>query len=173
VRGTLLTIKVESLRILNFNVEEVGELYDQCTAETGHVFTPQAKALTWELTRGHPGLVNALAKQALERSASDRTQPVVARDIEEAKEILIENRNIHFNHLIDQVQQSRVWGVLSSVLKGNLLSLSLPPDDLKYVEDLGLVGSGLNGLEVANPVYKEIFLFALMQREESQVEEHR
>jgi hypothetical protein len=36
-------IKVGSFTLRNFNLEEVGELYGQHTAETGQLFTPEAK----------------------------------------------------------------------------------------------------------------------------------
>ncbi|HEX4965921.1 MAG TPA: ATP-binding protein [Thermoanaerobaculia bacterium] len=47
-------IKVESLTLRNFNAGEVAELYEQHTADTGQVFTPEAKRLAFELTGGQP-----------------------------------------------------------------------------------------------------------------------
>ena len=55
-------IKVESLTLPNFTADEVAELYAQHTADTGQPFTPEAQALAFELTRGQPWLVNALAR---------------------------------------------------------------------------------------------------------------
>ncbi|HEY8375027.1 MAG TPA: AAA-like domain-containing protein, partial [Nannocystis sp.] len=59
-------IKDASLTLRNFTADEVRELYAQHTADTGQVFTPEASRRAYELTGGHPWLVNALAKEAVE-----------------------------------------------------------------------------------------------------------
>jgi type II secretory pathway predicted ATPase ExeA len=59
-------IKVQSLLMRNFRLEEVADLYAQHTAQTGQVFTDDAIHLAFELTQGQPWLVNALAKEVVE-----------------------------------------------------------------------------------------------------------
>jgi len=159
-------IKVESLTLRNFTAEEVGELFGQHTAETGQIFSPDAIALAWELTRGQPWLVNALARQAVEALVPDRTRPIEAEDIERAKEILIERRDTHLDSLVDRLRDPRVRRVIEPILAGELLSPDVLDDDLKLVEDLGLVARSA-GLEIANPIYREIIpraLTAVVQR---------
>ena len=56
-------IKDRSILLRNFTAEEVSELYAQHTEATGQVFTAEATALAYDLTRGQPWLVNALAQQ--------------------------------------------------------------------------------------------------------------
>ena len=51
----------------NFNLEEVGELYQQHTAATGQIFTPESIETAYDLTQGQPWLVNALAKEIVEK----------------------------------------------------------------------------------------------------------
>jgi hypothetical protein len=159
-------IKVESLTLRNFTAEEIGELYGQHTADTGQIFTPEAKALAWELTRGQPWLVNALARQAVEILVPDRTQPIEARHVERAKEILIERRDTHLDSLVDRLREPRVRRVIEPILAGELLSPDVLDDDVEFVEDLGLVARSA-GLEIANPIYREIIpraLTAVLQR---------
>ncbi|WP_148125609.1 ATP-binding protein, partial [Nostoc sp. PCC 7120 = FACHB-418] len=60
-------IKVTSITLRNFNAEEVVELYQQHTAATGQIFTPEATATAFDLTQGQPWLVNALAKEVVEK----------------------------------------------------------------------------------------------------------
>jgi hypothetical protein len=48
-------IKLESLRLGDFDQEELCELYAQHTADTGQVFTPEANSRAFELTQGSPG----------------------------------------------------------------------------------------------------------------------
>lgn len=45
-------IKVEFLTLQNFNAEEVAELYQQHTDDTGQVFLPKAVARAFDLTQG-------------------------------------------------------------------------------------------------------------------------
>jgi hypothetical protein len=154
-------IKVESLTLRNFTREEVAELYEQHTADTGQAFAPGAKDLAYELTRGQPWLVNALARQAVEVLVQDRRQPVEAAHIERAKEILIERRDTHLDSLIDRLREPRVRRILEPILTGELLPPDLLDDDVQFVKDLGLVASGPTGLEVANPIYREVIPRAL------------
>jgi hypothetical protein len=148
-------IKVESLTLRNFTDKEIGELYDQHTRETGQVFTADAKALAWELTRGQPWLVNSLARQAVENLVTDQSHPIEAAHLERAKEILIERRDTHLDSLIDRLREPRVRRIIEPILAGELLSPDLPFDDLQFVEDLGLLAPSA-GLEIANPIYREI-----------------
>lgn len=154
-------VKVESVTLSNFTASEVAELYEQHTADTGQVFTAEAKALAWELTRGQPWLVNALARQAVERIAPDPATPVTAGVIEAAKEILIQRRDTHLDSLIDRLREPRVRRVIESILAGEILPLDSLEDDAQLVFDLDLVAIGPCGLEIANPIYREFIPRAL------------
>ncbi len=154
-------IKIESLTLRNFTEAEIAEIYDQHTADTGQVFTSEAKALAWELTRGQPWLVNALARQAVEQENPDRSVPIGAAHIQRAKDALIERRDSHLDSLADRLREPRVRHVLEPILTGELLPPDLPEDDVQFVKDLGLAAPGLSGLEIANPIYREVIPRAL------------
>ncbi|HEX3532520.1 MAG TPA: ATP-binding protein [Thermoanaerobaculia bacterium] len=154
-------IKVESLTLRNFTREEVAELYEQHTADTGQVFSPEAKILAYELTRGQPWLVNALARQAVEVLVRDPKVAVEAAHIDRAREILIERRDTHLDSLIDRLREPRVRRIVAPILAGEFLPPDLLDDDVQFVKDLGLVASGPTGLEIANPIYREVIPRAL------------
>jgi type II secretory pathway predicted ATPase ExeA len=154
-------IKVESLTLPDFTAEEVAELYEQHTGETGQVFAAEATALAWELTRGQPWLVNALARQAVTRLATDRSRPVTAEIVERAKEELILRRDTHLDSLVHRLREPRVQRVIEPILAGELLPPDVLNDDVQFVKDLGLVTAGPAGLEVANPIYREVIPRAL------------
>jgi type II secretory pathway predicted ATPase ExeA len=154
-------VKVESVRLANFTAAEVTELYEQHTAETGQVLTPEAADLAWELTRGQPWLVNALARQAVEKVAPDVATPVTPAVIEAAKEILIQRRDTHLDSLIDRLREPRVRRIIEPILAGELLSPESLDDDVQLVLDLGLAAAGPRGLEIANPIYREVIPRAL------------
>jgi hypothetical protein len=154
-------VKVRSLTLDDFTAEEVAALYGQHTAETGQRFEPEAMALAWTLTHGQPWLVNALAAEVVERLVPDRRIDVAALHIERAKEILVERRDTHLDSLIDRLREPRVRRVLEPILAGTILPPDLADDDLQYAMDLGLVTSGAAGLEIANPIYREVIPRAL------------
>jgi hypothetical protein len=154
-------IKVRSLTLRDFTPEEVAELYAQHTADTGQHFEPEALSLAFELTQGQPWLVNALAKVTVEELVTDSSQPVRRTDIEQAKRVLIERRETHLDSLAERLREPRVRRIMEPMLAG--LSLGdVPEDDLRFVQDLGLVRMGsTGGVEMANPLYREVILRVL------------
>jgi len=154
-------IKVESLTLPNFTADEVAELYGQHTTDTGQPFTPEARALAFELTRGQPWLVNALARQAVEKLAPDRSVPIDASVIEAAKEALILRRDTHLDSLIERLREPRVRRVIEPIVAGETLPPDLLDDDVRFTLDLGLVVTTPQGLAIANPIYREVIPRAL------------
>jgi len=149
-------IKVESLTLRNFSFAEIQNLYQQHTEATGQIFSPEAINHAFYLTDGQPWLVNAIARQATEFLVTDRTQPITLAVIEQAKEILIQRQDTHLDSLAERLREDRVKVIIEPILAGEELP-NVPPDDLRYVLDLGLCKDGNGrGLEIANPIYKEV-----------------
>ncbi len=150
-------IKARSLTIGNFTAEEVMALYQQHTAATGQAFTDEAVARAFELTQGQPYMVNALAKVAVEELQPEVTQPITVKEIEQSKDILIERQETHLDSLAERLREERVRHIIEPILAGRQEISSLPPDDVRFVLDLGLVRRpNGSGIEIANPIYREI-----------------
>lgn len=154
-------VKAESLTLASFTAEEVATLYRQHTEETGQVFTDEAVARAFELTRGQPWLVNALARQLVEKLIPDPATPIAAEHVDRAAEVLIERRDTHLDSLIERLREPRVERVVSPILAGGLLLGDRLDDDIAYVEDLGLVDASTGHLRIANPIYHEVVPRAL------------
>ncbi len=154
-------IKDRSFLLANFTSEEVATLLEQHTADTGQAFTDEIKAGIWELTRGQPWLVNALAQQLVDVEVPDRTQTITAEFLEVAKEKLIERRETHLDSLIDRLTEPRVEQIIAPILAGELVLGDRLRDDVAYVLDLGLVDRSSGHLEIANPIYHEVIPRAL------------
>ncbi|WP_408888304.1 hypothetical protein ACJ2CR_24825 [Myxococcus faecalis] len=151
-------IKVRSLTVRDFTEEEVAELYAQHTADTGQGFESEAISLAFELTQGQPWLVNALAKVAVEELVTDVSQPVRRQDIERAKATLIYRQETHLDSLAARLREPRIQAILEPMLSGDIPP-PLPPDDVRFAVDLGLVRfKPEGGLEVVNPIYREIIV---------------
>jgi hypothetical protein len=157
-------IKVESLTIRNFTAEEVVELYQQHTADTGQAFTPEALELAYQLTLGQPWLVNALARQCVEVIETDRSIAITADHMQQAKENLIRRRDTHLDSLAERLREPRVKAILEPMMAGQGLG-ETASDDRDFLVDLGLLRreDGAGGLIIANPIYQEILPRVLAQ----------
>jgi ATPase family associated with various cellular activities (AAA) len=149
-------IKVSSITLRNFNAAEVQELYQQHTEETGQLFTPQATATAFDLTQGQPWLVNALAKEVVEKMVKDRNITITKEHILQAKEILIARQDTHLDSLAERLREPRVKAIIEPMLAGLELG-DIPNDDIQFVIDLGLCKMHpQGGLTIANPIYREV-----------------
>jgi hypothetical protein len=149
-------IKVESLTLRNFTRDEVAELYQQHTDDTGQVFLPEAIDRAFYWTQGQPWLVNALVRQMVEQLVPDRSQALTAAHVDDAKESLVRRQDTHLDSLAERLREPRVRRILEPILAGAALG-DVPEDDLRFVQDLGLVRMAREGgLEVANPLYREV-----------------
>jgi len=155
--GSAFNIKAESLRLGNFTPEEIAALYGQHTEETGQRFEAEALTLAWELTRGQPWLVNALAYETCFKSAAGRNRQhaITAAMLLEAKEQLILRRETHLDQLADKLQEERVRRVIEPLLAGEEVEAKIPLDDIEYVRDLGLIRPG-RPVAIANRIYQEV-----------------
>lgn len=155
--GSAFNIKDKSLRMGCFTREEIKTLYEQHTEETGQRFDAGVFPLVWELTEGQPWLVNALGYELCfeMKEGRDRSLPITAPLVEQAKENLILRRETHLDQLADKLKEERVLGVLEPILSGSVEGKKIPDDHIDYVMDLGLIKRE-GGLKIANRIYKEV-----------------
>jgi hypothetical protein len=159
VGGSAFNIKEKSIRLQDFTYEQVKELYVQHTEATGQNFTHHALQRVFELTQGQPWLVNALARElCFDDYAIPWEQTVTKEDVNNAAEILIKRRDVHLDQLADKLTEPRVARIIELILIGENTedSNNTFNEDKQYLIDLGLIRSGEQGLEIANPIYREI-----------------
>src|SRR5579871_6464184 len=112
--GSAFNIKAESLTLPNFSLEQVRNLYEQHTHETGQKFTDEAIEYAFYLTQGQPWLVNALAYQACFKDITDRTHIITKEIIDRAKEELILRRDTHIDVLVNRLEEPRVRNIIDA-----------------------------------------------------------
>ncbi len=155
VGGSAFNIKEKSILLNNFTYEEIKDLYAQHTTETGQSFTHQAIQKIYYLTQGQPWLVNALGRElCFDEHAIDGK--VTKADVDNAAEILIQRRDVHLDQLADKLTEPRVARIIESILVGADNKEDFLNEDQQYLIDLGLIRKGTIGLEIANPIYREI-----------------
>ena len=155
-------IVTEALTLTNFTREEIAALYRQHTSETGQVFEAAAvdRASYW--TCGQPGLVNALARECVEKLLkNDITRPVTAELVDEAAEMILRRRDTHIDSLLERLKEPRVRRIVEPVILGTEPVESTLSDDCQYVLDLGLFKREDQTLKPSNPIYAEVILRTL------------
>ena len=155
--GSAFNVRAASLRLGDFSRADVESLLAQHTAETGQAFTGEARAAIWDLTEGQPWLVNALAYEACfdNKAGRDRSRPITAAAVQDAREQLISRRETHLDQLADKLQEERVRRVVEPLLSGAPSAEAILADDIEYVRDLGLVRRD-DPIAIANPIYREV-----------------
>jgi hypothetical protein len=158
--GSAFNIKDKSLVMNDFSLDEVRTLYAQHTAETGQQFESAALNLIFEQTQGQPWLVNAIGRELCfeTHKVMPEGRTIVPADVYRAVEILIQRRDTHLDQLSDKLTEPRVARVIDAILSGadRFNPGNISTEDIQYVIDLGLVTKGPGGLDIANPIYREV-----------------
>ncbi|MBM4366072.1 MAG: ATP-binding protein, partial [Deltaproteobacteria bacterium] len=153
--GSPFNIKAASLTLRGFTRDEVATLYGQHTSDTGQPFDEAAIDRAFHWSQGQPFLVNALAAECMDRLVTDRSVPISAADIDEAKERLVLSRTTHLHNLAHRLREPRVASIVSAVLSGDD-DVPANTDDFDYCVDLGLLDPVARPARVANPLYREV-----------------
>ncbi|HRI69794.1 MAG TPA: ATP-binding protein [Polyangium sp.] len=163
--GTLspFNITARPTTIGPFTQDEVGELLEQHTRATGQRFEPEAVARIFELGQGHPWITNALAEQIVARDVTDPRVAITVDHVDAAKETIIIERRTHIDSLIAKLREERVRKIIDPMLAGESLANDVLNDDIAYLIGLGLLAAPKRGggLEIANPIYREVIPRAL------------
>ena len=147
----------EDMMLRNFSTDEVRDLYAQHTAATGQVFAPEAFGLVMELTRGQPWLVNAIARECVEKIHGFRyDETITAADVDAAKETIIRRRDTHVDSLMERLREPRVRRIVEPLIFGGTADVTYNDEDYRYVVDLGLLRIERGSLVPANRMYAEI-----------------
>jgi len=150
-------IVTESLSLKNFTKEDVIKLYAQHTQETRQVFEPQAMDCIYEQTQGQPWLVNAVARECVEKICKkDYTIPITSEMAKTAINNMILARGTHFDSLMERLRENRVRSVIQPLILGE--EADRTTDNYLYAKDLGLIRDFNGKVEPANPIYAEVII---------------
>jgi hypothetical protein len=155
-------IITEALTVKNFSLSDVKELYAQHAQATGQLFEAMAVEEVFEQTDGQPWLVNAIAREIVQKILDDDyTKPITVAFVEEAIQSIILRRDTHIDSLLDKLKDPRVLKVLEPVILGKTNAINLAGDDARYCLDLGLIKDRDKVLQPANKIYAEVIIRSL------------
>ncbi len=154
--GSPFNIKAKSLFLSAFSREEVLELLNQHTGDTGQLFSEAVFEKLYEYSGGQPWLTNALANEIVaEILKNNYSLEITPEMVETAKERLIEQRQTHLDSLSDKINEPRVRPILMSIITGEAPAFDGYNDAVRYCRDLGII-TPENPIRFANPIYREI-----------------
>jgi len=155
--GSPFNVKAESFSLKNFTKEQITQLFQQHTDDTGQKFSEPVINLIHSYTGGQPWLVNALANEITTKILKrDYSQEITTEIVDTAKENLIQRRDTHLDSLMDKLSDPRVKNIVQGILIGSPLSTNTYNDDLQYTIDLGIVVVENQIIKISNKIYAEI-----------------
>lgn len=152
-------IREKAIVLYNFTQNEIRELCEQYTAETGQAFQENAYPRVYALTGGRPWLVNALLAEALYEMGFGRdvTKTITPGMIDAAKDHFIARQDAYLDQLAAKLSNPSVRTTLFPILTGGGWKQKPPQEDLEYLEDLELIRrSPATGWGITNAMYREI-----------------
>ncbi|NIM18139.1 MAG: hypothetical protein GTO45_31595 [Candidatus Aminicenantes bacterium] len=138
-----------------FSLKNVFDLYSQYTGETNQPFSEEAVKKVYEETRGQPWLVNRLGTILTVNVKPGTAAPIEPKDVEKAIQILLLERNDHFDNLYEKAElyKETFVKIVFDHVKYN------PGDgDITSLEQHGLIKQKESKAVVANNIYKERFI---------------
>lgn len=145
------------MRLQNFTLIQVQELLAQYTAETGQAFATGVVEELYELTAGHPFLVNRLAAIITEEIATDRTLPVLPVDLDRAQRKLVRETNYNFETLGHHAHEHP--DEILAILFGRVLPFNLNNELISTLYTQGIISeSATETCQIANPIYRQVLI---------------
>jgi GTPase SAR1 family protein len=150
----------EAFTLANFTKNEISELYNQHTEATGQIFTEKSIETAWRWSEGQPWLVNALAKDVVNRQLNDDFSVAIEPEhFDQAAENLLRRRDTHLDSLLRRLHEPRLRRVMEPIILGaKSFSQEVTQDDTRYALELGLIKIDEEGYKPANPLYQEAII---------------
>lgn len=162
----------EALTLRNFSSNDVARLYAQHTEQTGQTFSTPVIERVYAYTQGQPWLVNAIAREIVEKILqSDFHRPIEPDHVEQAVQTLILRRDTHIDSLMERLREERVKRIVEPLIVGETRRYDLLDDDYRYTLDLGLLREVGKSLAPANPIYGELIVRTLSFRSQAELDD--
>jgi hypothetical protein len=139
----------------SFSFKNVRDLFSQYTKETNQPFTEEAVKKIHEETEGQPWLINRLGTILTVDVKPETIEPIDENDVENAIEILLLEKNDHFDNLYEKAVLYK-----ETFVKIVFDHVKYRPNDkeLSWLEQYGLIKKKEKMAVVANNIYKERFI---------------
>ena len=138
-----------------FSLNNVRDLYAQYTAETNQLFTEGAVKKVYEETAGQPWLVNRLGTILTVNVKPGTVEPITENDVEAAIQLLLSEKNDHFDNLYEKAKLYKETFVEIVFDKVEYIPYN---EEQSWLEQYGLIKKSEGKTIVSNNIYKAIHI---------------
>ncbi len=140
-----------------FSLKNVRYLYAQYTAETNQPFSEGAVKKIYEETEGQPWLVNRLGTILTVNVKPGTAAPIDEEDVEKAIELLLREKNDHFDNLYEK---AKLYKETFVEIVFDHVKYKADHKEQSWLEQYGLIKDKNGSAVVANNIYKARFVEA-------------
>ena len=137
-----------------FSLKNVRDLFSQYTEETNQPFREEAVKKIYEETEGQPWLVNRLGTILTVDVKPETVEPIDRQDVEKAIEILLLEKNHHFDNLYEK---AKLYKETFVQIVFNHTGYNPYDDEQTLLEQYGLIKKKDGHAIVANNIYRTRF----------------
>jgi len=138
-----------------FSLKNIRDLYSQYTEETNQPFIEEAVKKVYDETEGQPWLVNRLGTILTVDVKPGTIEPIERKDVETAIEILLSERNDHFDNLYEKAKPCKE--TFAKIVLDNV-KYNPNDEDQTWLEQHGLIKKKEKKAVVANNIYRERYI---------------
>ena len=143
-----------------FSLKNVRDLYAQYTEETSQPFTTGAVKKVYQETAGQPWLVNRLGTILTMDIKPETIEPINEQDVEKAIQILLKERNDHFDNLYEK---AKIYKETFVEIVFDHVEYNQYDEEQSWLEQYGLITNIDDHAVVANKIYKTIHIKAFFK----------
>ncbi len=144
----------EQITIPYFTREETEDLLLQHTRETGQIFDPEVRRRIWSDTAGQPGLVNALARDLVEKKAPGGEPVTEALFFRTLNDFLRYYTDKNIANVVNKAKQHPE--ILRRILFDGPVEFTVDDDRIAFLKTNGVIEIGEeNECVIPVPIYKK------------------
>lgn len=145
----------DQVTLPSFTLQNIRDLYGQYTRETNQPFTDEAIKKIHVQTAGQTWLVNRLGTILTINVKPGTTEPIDETDVEKAFQLLLNERNAHFDNLYEKAKLFKETFV---EIVFDHVEYEVDDEDQAFLEQYGLIKNKEGHAVVANNIYKARYL---------------
>ena len=146
----------DEFKLPNFTLEQVQELFQQYTNETGQAFAPSVIESIHKQTAGQPFLVNRFGQILTAEMDIPKTETIVMAHFATAHAQLLRERNTNITHLTTNIRKDpRFERMLMRIMAHDEgIDFNLHDDIISELATYGVIKEAADGMcAILNPIY--------------------
>ena len=151
---------VDELKISYFTFEEVNELIQEYSAESGQAFDKEVIKAVYENTKGQPGLVCGLCAYLIEEIATDHSKTVTMNDLYKTlKHFLTERFDKNILNIVQKAREKKSF-MLKLLFRDEPIAYTVDNMDIAYLYAHGVIDNLDGYVNIPVPLYSKRLITA-------------